>query len=85
MMADVLAETVAWSQEAGMSEIFDNRSFVVRMMQWAHEQQRWDDVDEIGRRLVGILEARGVRSANPAMGFPMEMFTVLFAVPLAAV
>ena len=32
-----------------------------------------DEVDDIGRRVVAQLEARGVRALNPAMGFPMEM------------
>ncbi len=30
------------------------------------------EVDEIARRIVGSLEARGVRALNPAMAFPME-------------
>ncbi|MEL6430165.1 MAG: SCP2 sterol-binding domain-containing protein [Planctomycetota bacterium] len=30
------------------------------------------DVDDVGRAVVRALEARGVRAANPAMGFPME-------------
>lgn len=32
-----------------------------------------DHVNETARRIVGVLEGRGVRAANPAMGFPMEM------------
>ncbi|GAB4151821.1 MAG: 4Fe-4S binding protein [Planctomycetaceae bacterium] len=32
-----------------------------------------DEVNEIGRKLVGLLEEQGVRALNPAMGFPMEM------------
>ncbi|MFO0952873.1 MAG: SCP2 sterol-binding domain-containing protein [Isosphaeraceae bacterium] len=32
-----------------------------------------DEVDEIGRKVVRLLEDRGVRAVNPAMGFPMEM------------
>jgi len=31
------------------------------------------DVNEIGRKIVSTLESRGIRAANPAMGFPMEM------------
>lgn len=32
-----------------------------------------DDVNEVGRRLVRMLEDLGIRAINPAMGFPMEM------------
>jgi len=31
------------------------------------------EVDEVARRIVGRLEAKGVRALNPAMAFPMEM------------
>lgn len=31
-----------------------------------------DDCDEVARRIVHALEARGVRAAYPSMGFPME-------------
>jgi Fe-S-cluster-containing hydrogenase component 2 len=32
-----------------------------------------DSVNEAARRIVAELESRGIRAANPAMGFPMEM------------
>jgi Fe-S-cluster-containing hydrogenase component 2 len=32
-----------------------------------------DDTNEVGRRIARALEDRGVRAANPAIGFPMEM------------
>src|SRR5215207_7382667 len=32
-----------------------------------------DEVNEVARRVVRILEGRGIRATNPAMGFPMEM------------
>src|SRR5947207_2254512 len=32
-----------------------------------------DEVNDIARRVVRILEDRGIRAVNPAMGFPMEM------------
>src|SRR5947199_4128893 len=32
-----------------------------------------DEVNDIGRRVVQILENQGIRAMNPAMGFPMEM------------
>ncbi|GAB2980930.1 hypothetical protein GCM10023080_053770 [Streptomyces pseudoechinosporeus] len=32
-----------------------------------------DHTNEVGRQVVGKLEAMGVRALNPAMGFPMEM------------
>lgn len=32
-----------------------------------------EEVNEIGRRVVAELEAKGVKALNPAMGFPMEM------------
>ncbi len=32
------------------------------------------EVDEIGRRMVQRLEAKGIRAVSPAMGFPMEMY-----------
>ena len=32
-----------------------------------------DDVNETARKIVRSLEAEGIRSVNPAMGFPMEM------------
>ena len=32
-----------------------------------------DQTNEVARRVVSALEARGLRAANPAMGFPMEM------------
>ncbi|MFQ5793313.1 MAG: 4Fe-4S ferredoxin, partial [Acidobacteriota bacterium] len=32
-----------------------------------------DEVNEVGRKVVGELEKRGVKAINPAMGFPMEM------------
>src|SRR5215472_5527264 len=33
-----------------------------------------DEVDEISAAIVADLEARGIRAANPSMGFPMEMY-----------
>ena len=32
-----------------------------------------DRANEVAHRIVGLLEARGVRAMNPAIGFPMEM------------
>lgn len=32
-----------------------------------------EDVNEIAREIVRVLEDRGIRAMNPAMGFPMEM------------
>jgi len=32
-----------------------------------------DEVNEVARSVVRILEERGIRAMNPAMGFPMEM------------
>src|SRR3954469_12740386 len=32
-----------------------------------------DEVNDVARRVVQILEDRGIRATNPAMGFPMEM------------
>jgi len=32
-----------------------------------------DEVNEVARRLVRLLEDQGIRAVNPAMGFPMEM------------
>jgi Fe-S-cluster-containing hydrogenase component 2 len=32
-----------------------------------------DEVNDVARRVVRILEDRGIRAVNPAMGFPMEM------------
>ena len=32
-----------------------------------------DKVNEVGNRIVATLEQKGVRAANPSMGFPMEM------------
>src|SRR4051812_36843329 len=32
-----------------------------------------DEVNDVARRVVQILEDRGIRAMNPAMGFPMEM------------
>ena len=32
-----------------------------------------DRVNEVARKIVAVLEQRGVRALNPAMGFPMEM------------
>ncbi|MGF1579693.1 MAG: SCP2 sterol-binding domain-containing protein [Gemmataceae bacterium] len=32
-----------------------------------------DHVNEIGRKVVRVLEDRGIKTLNPAMGFPMEM------------
>src|SRR5689334_16996842 len=32
-----------------------------------------DEVNEVARNVVRILEDRGIRAMNPAMGFPMEM------------
>src|SRR5215216_1107873 len=32
-----------------------------------------DEVNDVARRVVQTLEARGIRAMNPAMGFPMEM------------
>ena len=34
------------------------------------------EVDEISAAIVADLETRGIRAANPAMGFPMEMYQV---------
>jgi Fe-S-cluster-containing hydrogenase component 2 len=35
--------------------------------------QTGDRVNEVARRIVTALAAKGIRAANPAMGFPMEM------------
>ncbi len=32
-----------------------------------------DEINEIGRKVVGAMEARDIKALNPAMGFPMEM------------
>src|SRR5437773_10888566 len=32
-----------------------------------------DEVNDIARKVVQLLEDRGIRAMNPAMGFPMEM------------
>lgn len=32
-----------------------------------------DEVNEVARKVVAVLEREGVRAINPAMGFPMEM------------
>ena len=32
-----------------------------------------DQTNEVARRVVAALEAKGIRAANPSMGFPMEM------------
>src|SRR6059036_392503 len=32
-----------------------------------------DEVNHVARKVVRILEDRGIRAVNPAMGFPMEM------------
>jgi ferredoxin len=32
-----------------------------------------EETDEVARRVVAALEARGVRAVNPSVGFPMEM------------
>ncbi len=32
-----------------------------------------DQVNEVGRKVVRLLEEKGIRALNPAMGFPMEM------------
>lgn len=32
-----------------------------------------DETNEVGRRIARALEDRGIRAANPALGFPMEM------------
>jgi ferredoxin len=31
-----------------------------------------DDVDDVGRRVASLLEARGIRALNPPLAFPME-------------
>jgi ferredoxin len=38
--------------------------------------QTGDRVNETAHHIVGVLEARGIRAVNPAMGFPMEMALV---------
>src|ERR1041384_8039101 len=59
-------------------------SFVVRMNREAIRSparsvsntefhQSGDEVNNIARSVVQVLEERGIRAMNPAMGFPMEM------------
>src|SRR4051812_33433987 len=59
-------------------------SFVVRMNREAIRtparsvantefHHRGDEVNDVARSVVRILEDRGIRAMNPAMGFPMEM------------
>ena len=36
-------------------------------------QQTYDVTNEVARRIVAVLEGRGVRALNPSVGFPMEM------------
>lgn len=42
------------------------------------------EVDEVGRRVVQRLEAKGIRAVSPAMGFPMEMYQFPSAIWIVA-
>ncbi len=48
VMDDVLDHAVEWAERASGPEIYANRAFLVRMMHWALDHQRWNDVVRLG-------------------------------------
>src|SRR5215510_7704703 len=54
-------------------EPIHNPARSVANLEFHHAGER---VNEIARRLVARLEAKGIRAINPSMGFPMEMVNV---------
>ncbi len=50
ILSDVLDHAVTWASVAGSREILDSRPFVVRMVRWGVDEQRWAAVLELGRR-----------------------------------
>jgi hypothetical protein len=49
-MPEVFASTLRWVDGASHAEIFANRTFVLRMLSWGIEQERWEGVIALGRR-----------------------------------
>ena len=48
IMSAIFASALAWAEEAGPTEIYDDRAFVLRMLDWAAEQERWEDALKLG-------------------------------------
>ena len=63
LLSEVLGNTVDWAAMAGLTEIFDNRSFVVRMMRWGTEHGYFEEVLEIGRHCEPAMALRGRHGA----------------------
>lgn len=48
VMNEVLDHAVEWSERASGQEIYANRAFVVRMIYWGLDHERWSDVVRLG-------------------------------------
>jgi hypothetical protein len=49
LMGRILASTLVWADKAGPTEIYEDRAFVLRMLEWGADQQRWDEVLRLGK------------------------------------
>ncbi len=59
VMARVLASAVDWVEGATDDQLFDDRAFVIRALEWAVANDRWDEALVLGTGLEGVLAAGG--------------------------
>lgn len=48
LMGEIFASSLNWAANAGPSEIYADRAFVLRMLEWGATQARWNDVLRLG-------------------------------------
>jgi len=49
ILPQLFDNTVGWAQAVDTAEIYANREFVLEMLRWGTEQERWDQVIRLGR------------------------------------
>lgn len=59
ILGQVLDHAVPWVEEATVDQIFDNRDFVMRMLRWAMEDERWSEAIRLARAAEPALARSG--------------------------
>ena len=63
LLDEILEAALAWTEQSTNEEIFDNRQFVLRMLDWAMERERWDDVIRLARNTQHAMAVGGRHGA----------------------
>jgi hypothetical protein len=48
-MSEIFTSALSWADNADPQEIYEDRAFVLRMLEWGATQERWDDVLRLGK------------------------------------